>query len=282
MTSQVDERAKAMRRQRAERAIKLAMESKWEDAAKENEAIIAVFPRDTDAHNRLGKAMTELGRYPEARAAYGRALQLDSNNAIAKKNLLRLESLGQVGPLPAESRQKVDADLFIEETGKTGVTQLLNPTRNLLQHMTAGDKITLKRQGNGLVVESPSGDYLGLVEAKLALRLTRLMDSGNEYASAIAAVAPAGEQARIIIKETRQSPENVGRVSFPTTGLDAVRPYTKESLLRYDLEDDETEEPETEGDEWETEPDVGDNAEIRFSDYERSSESDDDSNDYDE
>src|SRR4051812_39066483 len=99
MTNQTtDDRARALRRQRQERAIKLAMESKWEEAAQENETILQVFPRDVDAHNRLGKALTELGRYNDAREAYGRALQLDANNIIARKNLQRLETLGQAAP----------------------------------------------------------------------------------------------------------------------------------------------------------------------------------------
>ena len=36
------------------------------------------FPNEVDAYNRLGKALTELGRYADARDAYGRAVKLDS------------------------------------------------------------------------------------------------------------------------------------------------------------------------------------------------------------
>src|SRR6266702_4673627 len=118
MTNQTDDRARLVRKQRADRAIKLAMDSKWAEAAQENEIILSVFPKDIDSLNRLGKALTELGRYGDARGAYGRALALDTNNVIARKNLKRLETLGDGGAPPAEARQKVDPDLFIEETGK--------------------------------------------------------------------------------------------------------------------------------------------------------------------
>ncbi|MFN8558004.1 MAG: tetratricopeptide repeat protein [Dehalococcoidia bacterium] len=281
MTFQTDDRAR-VRRQRSERAIKLAMASQWEEAAQENQAILALFPRDVDAHNRLGKAMTELGRYADARAAYRRAMELDGNNAIARKNLLRLEALGDEAAPPSDTRQKVDPDLFIEETGKTGITQLQRPDRDFLQRMTAGDKIELKRQGNALVVETITGERLGLVEPRLALRLTRLIDGGNTYAAAIASVSPSGDQGRIIIKETYQSPANIGRLSFPTTGPEGVRPYTKESLLRYDLDDDEAEGDETEGgDDWESEPEAAETTEVSF-DYEKSREMEDDrGDDYD-
>jgi hypothetical protein len=284
MTNQTtDDRARMQRRQRQDRAIKLAMESRWEEAAQENEAIIQAFPRDVDAHNRLGKALTEMGRYTDARAAYGRALQLDGNNAIARKNLQRLDTLSQAAPPPADIRQKVDPDLFIEETGKTGVTSLMRPTATVLKLMTAGDRVELRRQGNGLMIETLKGDFLGMVEPRLALRLTRLMETGNEYAAAIAGVSPTGEEGRIIIKETRQSPENVGRLSFPTTGAEGVRPYTKETLLRYELEEDESDEAEAEGGEdWEGEGEAESGPEVRFSEYERASEADDSDSDFEE
>lgn len=283
MTNQTDDRARLVRKQRAERAINLAMESKWAEAAQENEIILSVFPRDIDSLNRLGKALTELGRYADARSAYTRALGLDTNNTIARKNLKRLETLNEAAAPPAESRQKVDPDLFIEETGKTGVTVLKNPSRDAIAPMTAGDKVEIRRQGNGLLVETPNGDYLGLVDAALALRLTRLMETGNEYAAAIANVAPNGENARIIIKEIRQSPENVGRLSFPATAPGGVRPYTKETLLRYELDDEETDEQDVEtGDDWESESEAESGPEVTFSEYSRNNDTESDDNEFEE
>lgn len=277
-TYQPDDRAR-MRRQRTDRAIKLAMESKWEEAAQENQAIIALFPRDVDAHNRLGKAMTELGRYADGRTAYKRALELDANNTIARKNLQRLEALGEVAVAPAEGRQKVDPDLFIEETGKTGITLLQHPSRDVLQHMTAGDRIDLKRQGNGLLVATPAGEFLGMVEPKLAVRLTRLMDTGNEYAAAIASVSPAGDQGRIIIKEIRQSSENAGRLSFPATGPEGVRPYTKDAWLRDALDDEDADTDEAEGEaEWEDSAETEGTTEVSF-DFEKARETEADHDD---
>ena len=49
-----------------------------------------------------------------------------------------------------------------------------------------------------------------------------------------------GERVRVIIKETFQHPTLVGRLSFPAGKAgDVVRPYTKESMVRSDLDDDE-------------------------------------------
>src|SRR5215211_9380211 len=103
MTYQTDDRAR-VRRQIAEQAINLAMQSRWEEAATLNRQILAADPRNVDAYNRLGKALTELGRYGEARAAYSRTIEIDTANSIAKKNLVRLQALGDTAA-PNEGRQ---------------------------------------------------------------------------------------------------------------------------------------------------------------------------------
>ncbi|MGE0544528.1 MAG: tetratricopeptide repeat protein [Dehalococcoidia bacterium] len=270
MTYQTDDRAR-MRRQLAEQAINLAMESKWEDATQINRHVLSIDPRNVDAYNRLGKALTELGRYGEARAAYSRTLELDGANSIAKKNLSRLQALGDVGG-PSEGRQKVDPDLFIEETGKTGTTQLQNPDAQALKVMAAGDLVLLRERDNQLQVIEPAGSYLGTVEPRLALRLINFMKTGNQYAAAIAGVSPTGDTVRVIIKETLQSAENAGKLSFPATAPDGFRAYTKDSLLRHDVDDDEADHDDHDADDsWEASDDSDDAQEISF-DFKRAAE----------
>lgn len=270
MTYQTDDRAR-VRRQLAEQAINLAMESKWEDAAQINRQVLTIDPRNVDAYNRLGKALTELGRYGEARAAYGRTLELDGANSIAKKNLARLQALGDVAP-PTEGRQKVDPDLFIEETGKTGTTQLQNPDAQTLRVMTAGDLVLLHEQDSQLQVTDPLGNYLGTIEPRLALRLVNFMKSGNQYAAAIASVSAAGDAVRIIIKETFQGADNVGKLSFPPTAPSDFRAYTKDSLVRHGDDDDDIDHDEHDHeDAWEATDDTDDSPEISF-DFKRAAE----------
>src|SRR5438874_12112102 len=114
-----EERAK-FRRLNTEQAINLARQSKWEDAVDVNERLVQAFPNDAEALNRLGKALTELGRYPDAIAAYERALTADPTNTIAQKNAARLKTLKEEGAAPTP-QQKYDPALFIEEPGKTAV-----------------------------------------------------------------------------------------------------------------------------------------------------------------
>jgi tetratricopeptide (TPR) repeat protein len=237
------------RRQTIDQAIQLAIQSRWEEAEQLNRQLLAAFPEDVDANNRLGKALTELGRYAEARASYARAVELDPANGIARKNLTRLAALGESAP-PPTAGEKIDPNLFVEETGKSGVTELQQPARAVLAKMTAGDRVHLRREDKSLIAENSRGEYLGAVESRIALRLTKLMDGGNTYSAAIASLSD--HSARIIIKETFQHPSQAGRLSFPSTGSDGFRAYTKESLIHYDLEDEEGHEEERDGgDDWE-------------------------------
>lgn len=237
MVFTADDRTRLFRRQRTQQAIQLAMQGQWQEAAAVNRAIIAVFPNDVDAYNRLGKALTELGQYSEAREAYAKTLELDSLNSIAQKNLTRLATLDEGAAVQAEGGQKLSPQMFISEMGKTGITVLTRAAAKAAARMTAGDQVFLRRQNNTLVVESGQGEYLGEIEPKLGMRLIKLMEGGNQYAAAIATLNQ--DDVRVIIKETFQDPSQAGKLSFPPTAGDAFRAYTKEGLLRRDVEEED-------------------------------------------
>jgi len=258
MTYQTQPDESRMKRVRTEQAIQAAMQSRWEDAIAANRAIIASFPDDSEAYNRLGKALSESGKIKEAREAYQRSLELNPGNGIARKNLERLAAAKSKAE-PDKAHQ-VDASLFIEEMGKTGVTTLEHVNVKMMGTLSAGDEVALKTAGSRLSVQTMAGDHISDVEPRLAMRLSRLIDGGNKYAAAIASIRDS--TVRVVIKETFQHPTQAGRVSFPAgkTG-ETVRAYTRESLVRADMEDeddfteesDEWEDHETEG-ESEAEP----------------------------
>ena len=245
MVFQAEDRAKA-KKQQAELAIELALQGRWAEAVQLNRAIIESFPTDVDAFNRLGKAMTELGRYGEAREAYMKALEIDPLNIIARKNLSRLATLGEEAT-PREATQKLSPQMFIEEMGKTGITTLLRLNMEVAARMTAGDQVALHRENGSLVVQSMSGEYVGEIELRLALRLIKLMEGGNEYVAAISALDE--NEVRVFIRETFQDASQMGKLSFPPTVGESFRPYVKERLLRQDAQEAYVEEGE-EGEEW--------------------------------
>jgi tetratricopeptide (TPR) repeat protein len=241
----------------SEQAIQLALESKWEEAASLNKAILEAQPNDVDTWNRLGKSLLELGRYREAHEAYGKSLSLDPVNSIAKRNLDRLEGLQDAEAPRREAVAKVAQDLFIEEVGKSGSTILRNTPRETLATLTAGDEVYLRPESDSLQIANVNGDVLGSVEPKLGLRLMRLIQGGNQYAAAVKSLSDSDVE--VIIKETFRDPSQT-RLSFPATGAgESVRPYIKESLLRLaDDDDDDLIDDDTESEDWDGEAEAGD------------------------
>src|SRR5450759_5417729 len=64
------------RSQYADEAVQLAIAGKWDEAVKLNRTIIEDFGADEETQNRLGKALSELGKLKDAKAAYEAALKL--------------------------------------------------------------------------------------------------------------------------------------------------------------------------------------------------------------
>src|SRR4030095_6963193 len=132
------------------------------------------------AYNRLGKALTELGHYGDARDAYAHAVKLDPLHGIATKNLQRLSKMAAEASA-ATQPSPVDPRLFIEESGKTTVTQLTDVRRTeATAQLSAGDQLQLERRGNQLIVADASGHEIGRIEPKLEQDLVRLLDLGAQ------------------------------------------------------------------------------------------------------
>jgi tetratricopeptide (TPR) repeat protein len=235
------EQKRARRRMLAQKAVGLAMEGQWEASIKVNREILEMFPDDPEASNRLGNALSELNRVPEAIEAYENSVRAQPTNVIAQRNLTRLRKIVDAGDVGAKPSQKLQSAFFIEEVGKTGITSLGElAAGETMVRVTAGDEVHVEEQEGKLIVKMTDGTYLGTVESHLAERLSRLMSGGNRYQAGI--VMAEGSRLRILIREVFQSPEQEGRISFPPkTGTD-VRAYTRDSLLRRGEDDEEVEE----------------------------------------
>jgi tetratricopeptide (TPR) repeat protein len=241
------------KRSKSEQAISLAMKNRWDEAAQVNREILDLFPNEVDAFNRLGKALTELGRYAEARDAYAQAVKLDPLNGIASKNLQRLGKLaaeGSAAPAPTP----VDPRLFIEESGKTTVTQLTDVRRTeAAAKLSAGDQMRMERRGNQVIVTDASGTDIGRIEPKLEQDLIKLLDLGAQYA--VFVTAANEQQVYVIVRETHRSAGMGSRPSFRPSAAQEVRAYTREGAARFELEEEEEEEEEL-GEEEEEEAEV--------------------------
>ena len=227
-----------LKRERTQEAISFAMQGRWDEAIAANKSIIEVFPNDINAFNRLGKALTEKGQYEEAIDAYNRAIEIDPKNSISRKNLRRLALLKEKQLLPSEDRPKAISRTFIEETGKAGVARLDQlAAKEVLVKMAAGDIVQLKVKKQRLTVENEDGEYLGQAESRISTRLSKLIKGGNKYSAAIASISDS--VVKVIITEIYQHPKQVGRPSFPAKIKDGFRSSVKDSILKYEIGDEE-------------------------------------------
>ncbi len=65
-----------VKKDKAKKAVALAMNNRWEEAVIINRSIAQEFPKDLEAFNRMGKALSELGRNREAKKAFQSALEI--------------------------------------------------------------------------------------------------------------------------------------------------------------------------------------------------------------
>jgi tetratricopeptide (TPR) repeat protein len=234
------------KRQLADQAIAQATAAQWAESAATNRRLLELGP-DAEAENRLAKSLWELGELGNAREHYQTALALDPTNRIAERNIDRLKMLLVAAgekTVPAQAGSKAPVSIFVEETGKTGFAFLtdLASARELAQ-VNPGDAVELTPEGNRLIAHS-NGLRIGVVEPRVAARLLKLMADGNKYAAGVTSLGD--KDVRIILREIFQDPANYGKVSFPTAAKSTdLRPYTKGTLVREemdleeDLEDDE-------------------------------------------
>ncbi len=238
------------KRQLADQAIAQAAAAQWSEAAATNRKLLELGP-DAEAENRLAKALWELGELAAAREHYQTALALDPTNRIAERNIDRLKMLLVAAgekTVPAQDGSKAPVSIFVEETGKTGfafLTDLATP-RELAQ-VNPGDAVDLVPQGNRLIANS-NGMRIGVVEPRVAARLLKLIADGNKYAAGVTSLGD--KDVRIIIREIFQDPANYGKVSFPTAAKSTdLRPYTKGTLVREEMDLEEDLEDDDEDDE---------------------------------
>jgi len=238
------------KRQLADQAIAQATAAQWAESAATNRKLLELGP-DAEAENRLAKSLWELGELGAAREHYQTALALDPTSRIAERNIDRLKMLMVAAgdkTVPAQAGSKAPVGIFVEETGKTGFAFLTDlPDPRQLAQVNPGDAVELTPEGNRLIAHS-NGMRIGVVEPRVAARLLKLMADGNKYSAGVTSLGD--KDVRIIIREVYQDPRNYGKVSFPTAAkLTDLRPYTKGTLVREEMDLEEDLEDDDEDDE---------------------------------
>lgn len=201
----------------ANRAVSHARSGQWEDAIRVNRELIAQSPSDVEAHNRLGKALSELGRVKESIAAFQRSMDLRPGNPIAARNLERLKQLVEGAGAPVarvNGGAKANPAIFMAARGSAVLSELKkSATPRILATVTAGDRVLLETSGSDVRVTAPSGEYLGLLDARVARRIVRLAEGGNRYEATVAGFA--NQSVSVLVKEAYRSPRQANITSFP-------------------------------------------------------------------
>jgi hypothetical protein len=245
----------------AERARELAVAGEWSDAAEVNREILKHLPQDVSASNRLGKALDQLGRIDEAIEAYQHSVEIDASNIIAQRNIQRLEQLRDREPPPADEGRKgpaIRADVFVEETGKTYVTELIRSRNNdALTRVAPASEVALRPDGEFIAAIDQFGNVLGYLEPRISRRVRQLIEAGNQYQGYV--VALSGRTVRIIVREVYRHPEVPLHMALPPQAkMPAPRPYIRDSAASRDLdsdlylEDDDDTDDDTDDDEIDT------------------------------
>lgn len=226
------EERQRIKKQMVDQAVKLAISGRWAEAADINRNMLTLLGEEPETYNRLGKSLMELGQITEARTAYAASLEHDTTNTIARRNLDKLATMQDAsGTTPSQ----IDTRMFVEESGKSTAAVLSAVDPDVVADLDAGDMLALKAEGNAVNVTRTSGEYIGMVEPRVGLRLSKLMNAGNRYSAAL--ITASSGDVRIMVRETYQDPSQVGRVSFPRSSKIDVRAYTRRGLLQADLEE---------------------------------------------
>ena len=208
-------------------AIRCALNGEWEQAVAVNRQILHIRPTNCEASNRLAKALMELGHYAEARQTLEQLRLHSPSNAIARKNLARLDLL-ESRPGEGRSQSAVPGKspgMFIAESGKSCTTTLCRQAvASETTSVSAGDVVALDAGNDGISVNTLDGQYLGTLQRRLGRRVNKLMAGGNRYEAAVVGIEADGLS--VILREIGQAPALRHVVSFPAQVSEPHRSYT--------------------------------------------------------
>lgn len=187
-------------------AISAAKLGHWLEAVQLNQEALLQKPDDLGTLNRLGVAYVNLDESTKAKKIFQQVIKLDKTNQVAEKNLQRLKTNNSITPLFTSQQ-------FIEEPGKTKVVDLHRlASKEILTNLGVGMPCQLKVKKRFISVEA-DGHYVGALPEDLSFRLTKLMDSGNQYQTNI--WANSATTCQVYIKEVFRAAVNKSATSFP-------------------------------------------------------------------
>lgn len=214
-------------------AINAALNSNWEQAIKLNKDILESNPSDLDALNRLGYAYLNCANSKKAKTVLKKVLKLDPFNAIATKNLKKLN--GIITKNDVKNNRSISPRVFLEEPGITKTVNLVHlASKSILSHLYCGLEVLFITKKNRVEIRL-NDSYLGALPDDLSFRLRKLTKLGNVYRAFIKAVNES--QLTIIIREIKRG-KRVKDASFTVKLLPEYHSSIRPDLLSELLEED--------------------------------------------
>ena len=194
----------------SDQAIAATLAGDWDNAIKLNKSLLEEAPDDVAALNRMGLAYSIIGNSKDAKASFEKVLTIDPLNSIALKNLKKLKS---DSPKSDDSPIFIQVNnIFIEETGKTKVVELINLAQaEILQSLQTGQAVDMNVKRLKIFILQGK-KYIGVLPDDIGNRLIKFMKGGNKYE---AFVKSANHQSvSIFIRELKKSSKFKDQPSF--------------------------------------------------------------------
>lgn len=194
----------------SDQAIAATLSGDWNNAIKLNQSLLDEKPNDIEALNRIGLAYSVLGNSKDAKDSYEKVLKIDPLNSIALKNLKKIQN---EGPKNGEETTFIQVNnIFIEETGRTKVVDLINLAQaEILQGLQTGQSVDMSVKRLKIFVLQGK-KYVGVLPDDIGNRLIKFINGGNKYE---AFVKSANHQnVSIFIRELKRSSKFKDQPSF--------------------------------------------------------------------
>lgn len=220
-------------------AIQATLNGNWDEAIKLNKSLLEDNPKDVAALNRMGLAYVILGKSKSAKDVFGKVLEIDPLNSIAIKNLSKIKSDSSDD---GETITVNVNNIFIEETGKTKVVELINLAQaEILVSLRTGQSLDLSTKRLKVFI-SQGKKYIGVLPDDIGKRLIKFINGGNKYE---AFVKSANHQnVTIFLRELKRATKFKDQPSFlhAIEKKLSIKKANKKNKDDYDDESGESEE----------------------------------------
>lgn len=197
----------------SDQAIKATLSGDWESAIKLNKSLIEENPKDVEALNRMGLAYSILGKTKEAKESFDKVIEIDPLNSIALKNIKKLKN-DQPNNENGVTFIQVN-NIFIEETGKTKVVELINLAQaEILQSLQTGQAVDMSIKRLKIFVQQGT-KYIGVLPDDIGNRLIKFINGGNKYEAFVKSASH--QSVSIFIRELKKSAKFKDQPSFVHT-----------------------------------------------------------------